>query len=198
YDRLPDHLKPCLLYLASFHEEREIPISMMTVYWRGEGLVEQTEMVKVYLDNLISSSLVICLNEIGDEPTCQLHDLVHEFCLIKSREEKLFDLISSSAPSPSSDLMPRRMTIDYDMDHFGFNNLVLLDSKKKRHSGKHLYSLAIDGDELDGRLSDLCHVRHLRLLRVLSLDPDFITVKDSLLNEICMLNHLRFLFIGTE
>ncbi|MCD7463509.1 hypothetical protein HAX54_050751 [Datura stramonium] len=138
-------------------EEREIPISMMTVYWRGEGLVEQTEMVKVYLDNLISSSLVICLNEIGDEPTCQLHDLVHEFCLIKSREEKLFDLISSSAPSPSSDLMPRRMTIDYDMDHFGFNNLVLLDSKKKRHSGKHLYSLAIDGDELDGRLSDLCH-----------------------------------------
>ncbi|MCD9645456.1 hypothetical protein HAX54_034402 [Datura stramonium] len=155
-------------------------------------------MVEVYLDNLISSSLVICLNEIGDEPIVQLHDLVDEFCLIKSRKEKLFDFISSSAPSSSSDLMPRQMTIEYDMDHFGSNNLVLLDSKKKRHSGKHLYSLLIVGDKLDGRLSDICHLRHLRLLRVLNLDPRFIRVKDSLLNEICMLNHLRCLCIGTE
>ncbi|MCD9645457.1 hypothetical protein HAX54_034403 [Datura stramonium] len=84
------------------------------------------------------------------------------------------------------------------MDHFGFNNLVLLDSKKKRHSGRHLYSLSIVGNKLDGRLSDICHLRHLRLLRVLNLDPDFITVKDSLLNEICMLNHLRLLRIGTK
>ncbi|PHT44457.1 hypothetical protein CQW23_13615 [Capsicum baccatum] len=47
-------------------------------------------------------------------------------------------------------------------------------------------------------LSDACHVRDLRLLRVLYFDPSVTMVKDSLLNEIGMLNHLRFLRIGTE
>ncbi|KAH0663991.1 hypothetical protein KY284_028922 [Solanum tuberosum] len=89
--------------------------------------------------------------------------------------------------------LPRQITID-DEEHFGLN-FDLFGSNKKRHSGKHLYYLRINGDELDNSVSDACHLRHLRLLRVLYLD---INVKDSLLNEICMLNHLRFLFIRTQ
>ncbi|KAF3624585.1 hypothetical protein FXO37_31307 [Capsicum annuum] len=68
----------------------------------------------------------------------------------------------------------------------------------KRHSGKHLYSLSINGDKMEDRLSDTCHLRDLRLLRVLVLYPSFIIVNDCLLNEIGMLNHLRYLYIGTE
>ncbi|KAF3632153.1 putative CDT1-like protein a, chloroplastic-like [Capsicum annuum] len=45
-------------------------------------------------------------------------------------------------------------------------------------------------------LSDACHLRDLRLLRVLILSDSFMKVKDSLLNEIGMLNHLRYLYIG--
>nr|XP_018628286.1 putative late blight resistance protein homolog R1B-16 isoform X8 [Nicotiana tomentosiformis] len=205
YDYLPDYLKPCLLYLASYPKDESIGIDVLKIVWRAEGFVEQTDMksveevMDVYLDNLISSSLVISFNEIGKHPTCQIHDLVHDFCLIKAREEKLFDEISSSAPSSSSsDLMPRQMRIDFDKEHFGHNNFVLFDSKKKRHSGKHLYSLKINGHKLDNRLYDRCHLRHLRLLKVLILDRSFIKVKDSLLNEICMLVHLRFLNIQTE
>ncbi|KAL3333887.1 hypothetical protein AABB24_030585 [Solanum stoloniferum] len=205
YDHLPDHLKPCLLYLASWPKDSATTIFELIVAWVAEGFVEKTEMksmeevVKIYVDDLISSSLVICFNEIGDEPTCQLHDLVHDFCLIKARKEKLFDQISSSAPS---DLLPREISIDYDDDeeHFGLD-FVLFGSNKKRHSGKHVYSLRIngyDGYELDDCPSDACHLRHLRLLSVLYLDPFFINVNDSLLNEICMLNHLRYLRIGTN
>ncbi|PHT96802.1 hypothetical protein BC332_34272 [Capsicum chinense] len=51
---------------------------------------------------------------------------------------------------------------------------------------------------MENCLSDACHLRHLRLLRVLNLDPSFMMVKDSLLNEIGMLNHLRFVRIGSE
>ncbi|XP_049410761.1 putative late blight resistance protein homolog R1B-16 [Solanum stenotomum] len=199
YDHLPHHIKPCLLYLASCPKDTALDISFLKAVWSAEGLVEQTEMKSVKED-LISSSLVIAFNEIGDYPTFQLHDLVHEFCLIKAREEKLFDQISSSTPSSSSDLMPRILTIDYDDDeeHFGLN-FVLFRSNKKRHSGKHLYSLTIDGDEqLADSVADTFHLRHLRLLRVLNLDPSFINVNDSLLNEISMLNHLRFLRIGTQ
>ncbi|PHT44456.1 hypothetical protein CQW23_13614 [Capsicum baccatum] len=204
YDYLPLQLKPCFLYLAKYQKDTEMYRTRLKMFWRVEGLVEQTEMksveevMEIYLDNLISSSLVIAFNEIGDDPTCQLHDLVHDFCLIKAREEMLLGRISSSDPSSSSYLMPRILTINYEKEHFGPNNFVLFSSKKKRHSGKHLCSLLITGDEMEYRLSDACHLRDLRLLRVLILDDSFMMVKDSLLNEICMLNHLRCLSIGTE
>ncbi|KAF3652920.1 putative late blight resistance protein -like protein R1B-14-like [Capsicum annuum] len=202
YDHLPHHLKPCFLYLARSLKDTALDRNRLKMFWCAEGLVEQTEMMsldevmEIFLDNLISSSLVISYNDIGDQPICQLHDLVHDFCLIKSKEEKLLEQISSSDPSfSSSHLMSRIVKIDYNKEHFELNNFVLFSSKMKRHSGKHLYSLEIAGDEMK---DDACHLRDLRLLRVLILYPSFITVKDSLLNEIGMLNHLRYLHIGTE
>nr|AAC97933.1 disease resistance protein [Solanum lycopersicum] len=202
YDHLPHHLKPCLLHFASWPKDTPLTIYLLTVYLGAEGFVEKTEMkgieevVKIYMDDLISSSLVICFNEIGDILNFQIHDLVHDFCLIKARKENLFDRIRSSAPS---DLLPRQITIDYDEEeeHFGLN-FVMFDSNKKRHSGKHLYSLRINGDQLDDSVSDAFHLRHLRLIRVLDLEPSLIMVNDSLLNEICMLNHLRYLRIRTQ
>ncbi|PHU13903.1 hypothetical protein BC332_15108 [Capsicum chinense] len=197
YDHLPHHLKPCFLYLASVPKS-----SGLKVNWPAQGLVEQTEMKSmVYFDNLISSSLVTCFNDIGDEPFFQMHDLVRDFRLIKAKEEKLFEFISSSAlssSSSSSDLMSRIVTIIYDKEHFDLDNFVLFSSKMMRHSVKHLYSLYITGDEMEDHISYICHLRDLRLLRMLQLSPSFISVKDSLLNEIGMLNYLRFLYIGTE
>nr|XP_009770862.1 PREDICTED: putative late blight resistance protein homolog R1B-16 isoform X1 [Nicotiana sylvestris]XP_009770863.1 PREDICTED: putative late blight resistance protein homolog R1B-16 isoform X1 [Nicotiana sylvestris]XP_009770864.1 PREDICTED: putative late blight resistance protein homolog R1B-16 isoform X1 [Nicotiana sylvestris]XP_009770865.1 PREDICTED: putative late blight resistance protein homolog R1B-16 isoform X1 [Nicotiana sylvestris]XP_009770866.1 PREDICTED: putative late blight resistan len=197
YDHLPDPLKLCLIHLASFPKDEAIPVRHLEILWLAEGFLEQRDMksveevVSIYLDNLISSSLVISFNEIGDDRTCQIHDLVHDFCLIKAREEKLFGEIRLSAPSSSSsDLMPRQMDIAYDKRHLLHNN---------RHSGKHLYSLRITGYIYHhNSLNDICHLRHLRLLRVLQLDDSVILVNDSLLNEICTLVHLRYLSIRTE
>ncbi|KAF3625090.1 putative late blight resistance protein -like protein R1B-14-like [Capsicum annuum] len=75
---------------------------------------------------------------------------------VEVMKEKLLGKISSSDPSSSSDLMPRIVTIFYDKEHCGPNNFVLLNSKKKRHSGKHLCSLLITADEMEDRLSDAC------------------------------------------
>ncbi|KAM3376447.1 putative late blight resistance protein R1A-10 isoform X1 [Capsicum galapagoense] len=205
YDHLPCHLKPCLLYLARFPKDTTMETDVLKMYWHAEGLVEQTEMMsmeevmEVYLDNLISSSFVILFNERGNHPTCQLHDLVHYFCFTKARKENLFEWISSSDRClqhcwiSSSDLMPHIVNIVYETENLELNNFVLFSSKRK-----HLYSLLISGDEMDDQLYDVYHLRDLRLLRVLQLFPSFIMVKDSLLNEICMLNHLRYLFFGTE
>ncbi|PHT77812.1 hypothetical protein T459_15864, partial [Capsicum annuum] len=202
YDHLPHQLKPCFLHFASIPKDNASHKHLLKMDWLNEGLVERTDMksveevMEVYLDNLISCSLVISFNEIGSSPTCQLHDLVHDFCLIKAKEGKLFERIISSAPSSSSDLMPRKVTVDYYTNVFGIHNFVPFGSKKKRCSSKHLYSLRITGDKLDNSLSDICHLRDLRLLRVLELCSSM--VKHSLLNEICMLNHLRALHIVTE
>ncbi|PHT77981.1 hypothetical protein T459_16033 [Capsicum annuum] len=128
-------------------------------------------------DEILDVGKEIALN--CNHPTCQIHGLVHDFCLIKARQEKLLGKISSSDPSSSSDLMPRIVTIFYDKEHCGPNNFVLLNSKKKRHS-----------DDMEDRLSDACRVRDFKLLRMLDLSPSFMLVKDSLLNEIGMWNHL--------
>ncbi|KAH0661383.1 hypothetical protein KY284_026314 [Solanum tuberosum] len=206
YDHLPHHLKPCLFYLASYPKDTAMEISSLKHFWRAEGLVEQTEkksveeVMKVYLDKLISSSLVISFNEIGENPTFQLHDLVHDFCLIKARKEKFFEWVSlrTLSSSSSSDLMPRMLTIDNNTEFFALDNFVLFDLNKKSHSGKHLYSLRIVGEKLDSLVYDTCHVRHLKHLTVLHLDPTFVVVNDFLLNEICMLNHLRYLLMRIE
>nr|XP_016442334.1 PREDICTED: uncharacterized protein LOC107767755 [Nicotiana tabacum] len=62
--------------------------------------VDLTEKLKLELDFLL-------LNEIGKYWTCQIHDLVHDFCLIKAREEKLFDWIRYSSALSSLSRLSR-------------------------------------------------------------------------------------------
>ncbi|XP_075084745.1 putative late blight resistance protein homolog R1B-23 [Nicotiana tabacum] len=106
------------------------------------------EVLEVFVDELISSSLVIVSNKRGGRnPSCQIHDLVHDFCFIKSRMEKLFDFISSSAPPPPlpppPDVMPRGMTIHYDQHLHSDENFVLFYPEKKNPYVKHLVSLKV-------------------------------------------------------
>ncbi|KAH0673028.1 hypothetical protein KY284_024115 [Solanum tuberosum] len=199
YDHLSDHLKPCLLYLASYPKDNDIKISELKHLWSTEGLVEQTEMksieevLEVYVDELISSSLVIVFYGIHDRnPSFRIHDLVHDFCLIKSRNEHLFDVIKSNASSSSSDLMPHAMTIHYNQHLHSDENFVLFNPEKKNPYVKHLLSLKVykAGDIESWRPN---HLRHLRLLK--SLEMRQILLSDPLLNEIGMLVHLRYLNI---
>ncbi|KAK3429479.1 hypothetical protein EUGRSUZ_E00896 [Eucalyptus grandis] len=43
YDNLPCHLKPCFLYMGSFLENAEIPISRVLPMWIAEGFVSLNE-----------------------------------------------------------------------------------------------------------------------------------------------------------
>ncbi|KAH0755380.1 hypothetical protein KY290_025650 [Solanum tuberosum] len=192
YDHLSDHVKPCLIYLASYPKDETIWISELKDLWISQGLVEQIEMrsAEEVVDELISSSLVIPF----DNSICGIHDLVHDFCYIKSRKEKLFDFIGgSNAPSSSSGMMARGITICYDYRLFNLDeNFVVFNPEKKNPYVKHLLTLKVYKD----CLSYKCHLKHLRLLK--SLDLKGITLTDSLLNEIGMLVHLKYLFISIE
>ncbi|XP_047259241.1 putative late blight resistance protein homolog R1A-10, partial [Capsicum annuum] len=63
YDHLSDHLKPCFLYLARYPKDTDIMICQLQGFWSAETLVEPSylksveEVTKVYVDELISSSL---------------------------------------------------------------------------------------------------------------------------------------------
>ncbi|XP_047261833.1 putative late blight resistance protein homolog R1A-3 isoform X2 [Capsicum annuum] len=202
YDHLSDHLKPCFLYLASYPKDEDIEFSQLKDLWSSEGLVEQTdlksveEVTEVFVDELIASSLVIVRGR--RKQRCQIHDLVHDFCSIKARTEKLFDLTSSIvlSSSSSSDLRQRSRTLIIDVDphsndedlHSGYTSS-LFNPEKRNPYVKHLLSLQLECSYLP----PICHVRHLRLLKRLELLC--MILRDTFLNEIGMLVHLRCLRI---
>ncbi|KAM3236319.1 putative late blight resistance protein R1A-3 isoform X2 [Capsicum annuum] len=202
YDHLSDHLKPCFLYLASYPKDEDIEISQLKDLWSREGLVEQTdlksveEVTEVFVDELIASSLVIVRGR--RKQRCQIHDLVHDFCSIKARTEKLFDLTSSIvlSSSSSSDLRQSSRTLIIDEDphsndeylHSGYTSS-LFNPEKRNPYVKHLLSLQLECTYLP----PICHLRHLRLLKRLELLG--MILRDTFLNEIGMLVHLRCLRI---
>ncbi|PHT49090.1 hypothetical protein CQW23_13298 [Capsicum baccatum] len=169
YDHLSDILKLCLLYLASYPKDEDIAISSLKNSWSDEGLAEPTDLKSVeevledYVDKLISSSLVIVRGR--REQSCQIHDLVHDFCLIKARMEKLFDLKSSIvlSSSSSSDLMLRRRTRTFP-------------TKVLPHSC-HLREPRLLKRLIDALLNEIGMLVHLRCLRIsmqaAALPPSF-------------------------
>ncbi|KAG5608015.1 hypothetical protein H5410_029507 [Solanum commersonii] len=191
YDHLSDHVKPCLVYLAIYPKDKDIRISKLKDLWNAQGF--EIKSAEEVVDELISSSLVIPF----DNSICKIHDLVHDFCYIKSRKEKLLHFIGGSkSPSSSSsslDLMARGILIRFNKYIFRLNeNFVVCNPEKKNPYVKHLLSLKVYKD----RLPPKSHLKHLRLLK--SLDLKGITLTDSLLNEIGMLVHLKYLIIQTK
>ncbi|CDP15705.1 unnamed protein product [Coffea canephora] len=103
YSHLPDYLKPCLLYFAAFQEDEVISVRRLLWLWISEGFVQQTagksleEAAYNYLMGLINRSLVVATKKgaMNGAKTCQLHDLVHEFCVKKVKEESFIHIIHS-------------------------------------------------------------------------------------------------------
>ncbi|CAI9118923.1 OLC1v1020550C1 [Oldenlandia corymbosa var. corymbosa] len=101
YRHLPEHLKPCFLYLASFEEDEQISVKSLLQLWMAEGFVRETqekrplEVAETYLNDLIRRSLVMVGEQKydGKAKTCRVHDLLHELCLRKAKDEQLFHFL---------------------------------------------------------------------------------------------------------
>ncbi|WMV31416.1 hypothetical protein MTR67_024801 [Solanum verrucosum] len=197
YDHLSDHVKPCFVCLARYPKDKNIRISELKDLWISQGFVHQIEMrsAEEVVDELISSSLVIPF----DNSICKIHDLVHDFCYIKSRKEKLFHFIGCLNASSSSGMMARGITIRCEnllrFNRKKENPIVLLNREKENPYVKHLLTLKVIYG-LGHCHHHKSHLKHLRLLK--SLDLKGITLTDSLLNEIGMLIHLKYLIIQTQ
>ncbi|XP_019069404.2 putative late blight resistance protein homolog R1A-3 [Solanum lycopersicum] len=186
YYHLSDDVKPCLVCLATYPKDEDIRMSELEDLLIFQGL--EMKSAEEVVDELISCSLVIPF----DDSIIKIHDLVHDFCDIKCRKEKLFHFIGRSKAPSSSDLMPRGI-IFYYTDVYSLDEYrPVFDPEQKIPSVKHLLSLK------DFGVTSLCfsyenHLKHLRLLK--SLDLGSVTLPDSLLNEIGMLVHLKYLKI---
>ncbi|MCD9645854.1 hypothetical protein HAX54_035164 [Datura stramonium] len=112
YDYLPEHLRPCLLYMGMFPEDARIHVSKLISLWIAEGFVQNIiesgrleETAEDYLMDLISNNVVLVSKRKynGKVKYCQVHDVLLHFCSEKSREEKFMQAVNrnfSHFPSP--------------------------------------------------------------------------------------------------
>ncbi|XP_049391844.1 putative late blight resistance protein homolog R1A-3 isoform X8 [Solanum stenotomum] len=209
YDHLPYHLRPLLLYFARSRKSKRTPVSKLMQLWMAEGFVNHDipskcsleEVTQSYLDALISSSLIMVDHILSKKSmpfsvrikVCYVHDVVHDFCSVKAKKEKFLKLINPGARFHTSDFLHHRLTIHTENGQL-HKKCVLFNSKKCSAGSKHLISLKVSGSPLN-LFRYVCHTRPFGLVRVLQLDS--IDLKDSLMEEIGSLFHLRFLRIHT-
>nr|XP_017235744.1 PREDICTED: putative late blight resistance protein homolog R1A-10 [Daucus carota subsp. sativus] len=96
YNHLPQHLRPCLLYFGAFPEDHDIPARKLTMLWIAEGFIHQDsteksleDVAEDYLMDLVRRSLIVVSNSglDGAIKTCRVHDLLHDLCLRKAKED---------------------------------------------------------------------------------------------------------------
>ncbi|XP_016490753.1 putative late blight resistance protein homolog R1B-23 [Nicotiana tabacum] len=97
YQNLPYHLRSCFLYFGAFLEDSVINVSKLTKLWISEGFIKGCEgksmedIAEGYLENLIRRNLVMGTKKSsgGKIKACHIHDLLHDFCKEKAKEENL-------------------------------------------------------------------------------------------------------------
>nr|XP_016436676.1 PREDICTED: probable disease resistance protein RF9 [Nicotiana tabacum] len=128
YQKLPDHLKPCFLYLVHFLENQEIDLERLSHLWKVEGLLSTNEhargermmdVAERYLRELALKGMIELVKE-EEVPTykefraCRTTGAIRNLCHDLSGEQQTFlkvmDL-SQDDYSLSSDAEPCRLFI---------------------------------------------------------------------------------------
>nr|POE52554.1 putative disease resistance rpp8-like protein 2 [Quercus suber] len=179
YNDLPCHLKPCFLYLGHFSEDFEIPTEELIQMWIGEGFIwlgedgEDTMEYKGerYLRELMQRSMVQVgeISRLGRIETCQIHDLMREFCISKAQQE---NFLHSTEGSQGRIGKIRRLAITLESNDNYLNEYPYLRSLLCFMPSKEFY------------------FKKSKLLRVLNLNS---YQRENLTKDIGRFIHLRFL-----
>ncbi|XP_057803152.1 putative late blight resistance protein homolog R1B-14 [Salvia miltiorrhiza] len=109
YTHLPNHSKPCLLYMAGFPEDYEIRVSELIHLWISEGFVTLSngsksleEEAEDFIEDLVERSLVLVTNRKfdGKLKSCSIHDIVREFLVRQAAKEKVILSVMDYLPTP--------------------------------------------------------------------------------------------------
>ncbi|KAM0873029.1 hypothetical protein ACQ4PT_038347 [Festuca glaucescens] len=122
YNRLPEHLKPCVMYLSIYEEDYIIQKDDMVKQWIAEGFIrasedkDKEEISRNYFDELISSRMIqpVHINDNDDVLSCTVHYMVLDFIRHKSMEENFVTAIDLCQTTPRLADMVRRLSL-----HFG-------------------------------------------------------------------------------
>lgn len=187
YQHLPDHLKPCFLYLGAFLEGQEIPAKNLIQLWCAEGFVRRVEGKRIeetardFLQDLINRSLLAISKHGADGgiKACRIHDLLSHFCKTKAKEENFWQLIDGYDDLFPSDVIDHDVSSDFYCSSTPIYEQRRLCIYSKRNqfvmskpSGSHVRSLLLiaakdDFPHCSYDVSFICN--NFKLLRVLNL-----------------------------
>ncbi|XP_059440227.1 putative disease resistance RPP13-like protein 3 [Corylus avellana] len=189
YTNLPRRLQPCFLYFGVYPEDFEIPARQLIHLWTAEGFIQHTsnrskeDVAEDYLGELIDRSLIQVSRRATDGgiKKCRIHDLLRDFCISESKEDKFLELLR--AGNLSFPIKPRRLSFHGDGSFPVYNVLNFFDPPCAR-------SLLFFGDAGDRDLN--LFVKNFELIRVLNLEC---IVLHSIPKSIETMIHLRYLRI---
>ncbi|CAI9117749.1 OLC1v1019221C1 [Oldenlandia corymbosa var. corymbosa] len=196
YKHLPDNLKPCFLYFDAFQRAKVVKAQYLMSLWIAEGLIPRNdekssyELAEAYLYDLINRNLVTLAkrSSIGGVKECCVHDLLHELCSEKVREENFLQCVNGREISHSS--LNTIKYANYRLCIHEWTNFV--DAKP---SGSFVRSLGYFGWWIEWNHS-LTFLNRFRLLNVLNLES--IIIHGPFPPEVTLIVHLRHLEIGCE
>nr|GLL43510.1 putative late blight resistance protein homolog R1B-14 isoform X2 [Ipomoea trifida] len=197
YKHLSHHLKQCLLYFSAFQEDVEIEVSHLIELWICEGFIEIMDEERVedtakhYLNHLVGSNLIMVSgrNYDGGILCCAVHDLVHDFCLAKAKEENFLHIIKmKDEVDPTLKFTPHRISFHRLGHNKILNELVPWNSPISTILGyPKIYTSYNRKDVYNGSWVAK-KFEHLTILNF-----GFIMVDKSILSEMNSLIHLKYL-----
>nr|XP_027088753.1 putative late blight resistance protein homolog R1B-16 [Coffea arabica] len=191
YIHLPDDLKPCLLYFGVFQEDENVPVRRLLWLWISEGFVRKKtgksieDVADDYLKALVDRSLVMVTKQrtTSGAKACPLHDLVHEFCVEKAKEENFLHIIHRG-----KDLFSLTGLSNPPSFNYGF--VFPVDDLEISPCLDHLNTLklAIDpsSQSLQKLLTYLPSIRRLKCKRSEKSSEEFTRIDDKILVFDCL------------
>uniref|UniRef100_M1C8M7 Disease resistance protein BS2 n=1 Tax=Solanum tuberosum TaxID=4113 RepID=M1C8M7_SOLTU len=94
YHYLPNHLKPCFLYMGVFPEDSDVNIEKLINLWVCEGFLWEELVGRDFLEDLVSRNLIMVRNRRfnGEWKSCGVHDLVRDLILREAEKEKFLQV----------------------------------------------------------------------------------------------------------
>nr|GMD80383.1 putative late blight resistance protein homolog R1B-16 [Ipomoea batatas] len=196
YKYLSDHLKPCLLYFAAFHEDEKIEVSKLMDLWICEGFIIEEGRVEdeaeEYLNHLVCSNLIMVSEKKydGDILFCSVHDLVRDFCLRKARENISLEVINMKKKlDPTLNFTPHRLCFHLKGRHNLPSELVPWNSAIST-------VLVFQNGYASPFYKGSWTAKKFEHLTILDLEA--IRVYRSILSEVNSLIHLRYLALEVD
>ncbi|OIS95828.1 putative late blight resistance protein -like r1b-14 [Nicotiana attenuata] len=197
YKNLPQHLKPCFLYFGGFLKGRDIHVSRLTWLWQAEGFVQANkekrteDAAQYFFEDLLSRNLVIAMEKRPNDKVkkCCIHDLLHNFCLEKAKQENFLNQINRR-----EDILPEKPE-DYRLFIHSYQDEIDL-WQPCRSNVRSLQFKVTDPDNLLWPHDISFIFESFKLVKVLDLDS--LNIGGTFPSEVQFLIHLRYFAVQTD